>query len=123
MPPAPAADSNDTAAETYSSLYDVSFELTFRLIQELEAEVQANNAVFAVAVASSDRNLVLGEDNSRFTERLDALGIPYLDLLPVILAEHSPERPMHMPCDGHWTASGHAVVAGQLAPFLTELTE
>ena len=57
-----------------------------------------------------------GEAMSERLERMCAdLGVPYHDLLPALRRARGP---LHYTYDGHWRASGHAVAAADLAPFL-----
>jgi len=103
---------------SFDDLYDQAFELTLALVDQLRREAKANGSQFAVAIASTDRQLLFGGDSSREAAALTELGIPFVDLLPTIRAAHSETSPMHFACDGHWTAAGHKVVAEILAEFL-----
>jgi len=51
----------------------------------------------------------------------DELKIPCLDLLPILVHENGKE--LFNPSDGHFSNEGHALVAQQLARFVTESVE
>ena len=46
----------------------------------------------------------------------DELGVPCLDLLPLMLGNN--ERELFFPREGHLTREGHDLVAGELAQFI-----
>jgi hypothetical protein len=53
---------------------------------------------------------------------LNTLEIRFLDLEPAFkAAEDSGQQTLRFACDHHWTAAGHALVAGELAGFLPDL--
>lgn len=52
-------------------------------------------------------------------ERLDAAGIPYLDLFPAFAAA-APDQRLYKPFDTHWNIAGNRLAAGQIATFLAD---
>ena len=51
--------------------------------------------------------------------RLDAAGIPYLDLYPAF-AVAAPTQRLYKPFDSHWSIAGNRLAADQIAAFLVE---
>ncbi|MND04445.1 hypothetical protein D3C83_247140 [compost metagenome] len=48
------------------------------------------------------------------------MGVPFVDLLPVLANAPSAE-PLYFPIDTHWTPAGHAVVAQAIEAKLREV--
>jgi len=101
----------------YAQLYNDAFALTFALVNQLRREAEADGAGFLIALASSDVRVRSGT-NAREIEALSRLEIEYIDLLPAIQAADTPDNPLHLPCDGHWTLNAHILVADVLAEYL-----
>ncbi len=99
--------------------------MTFALVDRFRDRVEADGATFGVVVEQSFLNPpeLRAEMHARIAERLDALGVRYMNLLePFDAAERAGEQ-LRYPCDTHWTPAGHALAAEVIAPFVRELAE
>ena len=56
--------------------------------------------------------------NRRLAGIAERQGLRFLDLLPATRAVQESQGGLYYPADGHWTSSGHAFAAGQLASYL-----
>lgn len=79
---------------------------------------------FAVKAGIEDAGLDISVFGPKLEELKDILkesGLEPVDLIPAFRGsmESSPDR-LFFPIDGHWTNSGHKVVADQLAPIIRE---
>lgn len=70
-------------------------------------------------VEAAGGTLVRDAATARFAEALAPLGLPMLDLLPVLRAQPDPAR-LFFEENIHFTVRGHAVVADALARFVAE---
>lgn len=59
------------------------------------------------------------QPNRILGERLDALGVPFLDLYPAF-ARAAPERRLYKPHDSHWNIAGNRLAAEEIAGFLAD---
>ncbi len=93
-------------------------QLTVILIPE---ETQLDPELQAEVVGSSEllrgRTMDFLRPNRILGERLDALGIPYLDLYPAFAAM-APSRRLYKPRDTHWNIAGNRLAADEIADFL-----
>lgn len=69
------------------------------------------------AVASGEETYRTHWPNQRVVALCRELGLPVLDLLPV-LAQAPPGEPLYFKLDGHWTRRGHEVAAVAIDAFL-----
>ena len=112
------------------------------LIKEIREEAYRNNAVILVSLIPSPIQVypdVYGQLLTRtyagnkavagyfkdpakpqriISEICEALEIPYLDLLPILIQNNAKE--LYIPADGHFSREGHAVVAQQLGEFVVK---
>jgi len=120
--------------------YRQAWELTNRLVERLQADVEANGARLAVVsntsayatvpqdyaamLASDPRTSGLAWDWNLPGERMGAIaagrGIPFFDLQPIFAARAPSAGPLHIPDDGHWTPEAHQLVADSLFEWLME---
>ncbi|MFN8636843.1 MAG: SGNH/GDSL hydrolase family protein [Chloroflexota bacterium] len=56
--------------------------------------------------------------NRRLAEIAQRQGLRFLDLLPAIQAAQAQSHDLYYPDDGHWTSTGHALAARQIADYL-----
>ena len=70
-------------------------------------------------VAAAGQQLLRDKATERFAEALAPLGLPMLDLLPVLRAQPDPAG-LFFTQNVHFTVRGHAVVAEALARFVLE---
>lgn len=120
-----------------------SFELTKRLLAELQAEVGASGAKLAVVSTTAqeqvyperwqqelDQNPAMQafswdteQPNRVLREIVDQLSLPYLDLLPIFKAsrqEAQNQEPLHLSHDGHWTPAGERLAGESIYRFLLD---
>lgn len=84
------------------------------------ARFQLNDTDFGhlrSAVAAAGGTLVRDAATERFAEALRPLGLPMLDLLPILRAQEQPAG-LFFEQNIHFTVRGHRVVAGALAEFV-----
>jgi hypothetical protein len=95
--------------------------VTFRLIERLRRDVEADGARFAVLLVPRLEQLRY-ESWVRVNVTLSAFcegaHIPFYDFLPGFRREPDGES-MFFKVDGHWNAKGHAFAARKLTEFLT----
>ncbi len=109
---------NTGESSIYKQMYADAFDLTMHLVDALAEEVRANDSEFMVVIASSDKNIFEGGNNTEFTQAFENAGYDTVDLLPGLSAVHESGVDVHFSCDGHWTKSGHRAVAKILVPEL-----
>ena len=121
-----------------------AWQITEAILKQLRAEVEAEEARFAVALISPEVVIRLGllspaeqaifladnphfaevqanRPNERLAEFFKAAHIPFIDLAPPMheyLAAH--QIPLYLIDDGHWTVEGNRVVADILGQWLAE---
>ena len=108
-----------------------AWNVTEALILEMQKEVEANGAEFAVLVIPAAPQLVPpqgdGEEwycdvpNDRLTAFLDSAGIPYLDMLPQFREEAlAGNGPYYFERDFHMNELGHDLASDLLYQFVNE---
>jgi len=84
-------------------------------------ETQVDPELQAELVASSEllrgRTMDFLRPNRILGERLDGLGIPFLDLYPVF-AKAAASTQLYKPLDTHWNIAGNRLAAEEIAGFL-----
>ena len=113
-----------------------AWAVTASLIYALDREVRASGARLVVASASSpdqlwpraeQRPIDPFAQERRLKKLLDARGIPYLALAPLLQRQVDQHGfTLHgfagqAPGEGHWNATGHRLAASALTPWLCEL--
>ena len=100
--------------------YGEAWSVTTAILERLQRRCHDAGMELLVVVIPKDqvvygqgwRRRVHGKTQERTDEMLRSLGIPFLDLSPVLAeAAAATETRLYFPIDGHWTAEGHAVAA------------
>lgn len=120
--------------------WEEAFALTEALVRELQREVAADGAGFAVVALTAPEQVYerrwqrtiaqtpamqplawdLEQPNRVIRSICQAAGIPYLDLLPIFRQRAAADRrPLHLTHDGHWTPAGEALAGEAIYQFLT----
>lgn len=109
------------------------------LIRDVQTQAQAMGAQLVVAVVSSREEVYpewweearqtypamqgkpwdIDAPRQRISGICRNLGIPVLELAPVLRAQRGSE-PLHFHRDGHWTSAGHRIAAEAMANFLVK---
>lgn len=93
-------------------------QLTVILIPE---ETQLDPELQAAVIASSEllrgRTMDFQQPNQALCERMNALGVPILDLYPAFATASVSER-LYKPLDTHWNIAGNRLAATEIAEFL-----
>lgn len=124
--------------------WDEAVAITAALLAQLNHEVEAVGARFAVVIANAQEQVNpaawqsilrrypamqaraeagqvwdLTQPNRDLAAMLGQTTIPFLDLLPIFQAQ--PARPpLYLPRDGHWTVAGERVAGEAMAAFLRD---
>lgn len=97
-----------------------SWRLTFRLIEALRREVEADGAGFVVVTVPRLEQMRFSSwirPNVTLASFCAGAHIPFFDFLPSFRRAPDAES-MFFPVDGHWNAAGHRFAAERLAEFL-----
>lgn len=103
-------------SERYSGYYDFTDAQFDRMRYALERLVKdAGGRPVAVVAMPLLPDLLRYEREGRATPRLSerlgslcaAMGVEYLDLLPLFHERKAQWDSLYLPCDGHWSAAGH----------------
>lgn len=107
-----------------------AWAVTQALVLELQKEVEANGAQFAVLIIPAAPQIVPPEGNGEWycdapneelTAFLDEAGIPYLDMLPTFREEAMDGGgPYYFERDFHMTSLGHDLTSDLLYQFVDE---
>jgi hypothetical protein len=111
-------------ADTATRQIDEAWAITGTLIEAMRNNVEEDGAQFAVVIAPGGFQTESESEaiHDRLADLLNTLEIRFLDLEPAFkAAEDSGQQTLRFACDHHWTAAGHALVAGELAGFLPDL--
>lgn len=106
------------------------WQVTAAIVTEMASEVRGNGSRFAVAFFPSMEEMHRGASRRPRDQLRDLcakLDVPFLDLLPIFLAQEeaarSEGRPLYFPIDRHWTKDGHALAARSLLPWVKSLLD
>jgi hypothetical protein len=135
----------DLYREPLRTEWEDAWQLTEAIIERLDMEVRSHGAQLGVVVIGAPEQVYpdrwatvlarypqlqhevwdLDSPNRRLTRFLHSAGIAYVDLLPVFRsAAAAPDAPrLHFLRDGHWTISGHQLVARAAADFVRSLAD
>lgn len=123
--------------QTDSKLLQNNITPTSTIIEEIKSICSKNNILFAVVIVPDvfqvDTKLqaqvakVSGITESRWSfqkpnemiaDSLDAMNIPYLDLLPIFTKK---KMPLYLPQDVHWNIAGNTLAATHVSKFIAPL--
>ena len=109
----------------YNDYDDLDLTRLKKALQDIKSTADSHGARVAVFLIPCARDFVrLRQTGSnRLGPIMEAwgrgVGIPIKDLLPEMNARAGADwRPYFLPCDGHWSATGNAVAASILEPWL-----
>jgi hypothetical protein len=107
-----------------------AWSVTQAIVLELQQEVEANGAQFAVLVIPASPQIALPKEDAEWycdtpnevlTSFLDEAGIPYLDMLPIFREEAlSGGGPYYFERDFHMNTQGHNLASDLLYQFVDE---
>ena len=127
-------------APDYSQDWLTAWSVTAQLLRKLRQQVAARGAKLVVMLipthfqvdkpgwdrladrpALHSRVWDFEKPNRLLVEQLEADGVDYIDLLPLLrTAAAADNAEFYLPADGHWTAEGHRVVAIHVAERLAD---